>query len=254
MARPSRRFYDALHKQSSQHAVLVMLVFSIVALLSNLGLPYLVIPTTYTEKSSIQASHELKESPELAQKPSVQAVGIPQLWRIYLPTMPQAWMFSHIITSICLLGITSGNDFMTSVSFTSLLGVSWAFTQWAPFAIINAEIAKEAPLAQNSVLGSSTSSRVDTLERTGFDRSLELDQEEAQSVGNRLRKKQNKRAGIIMGIHNIAIALPQIISAVLSSLIYLTAKWLNIGELDAMACVLRVGVLAGGCAAYSAWV
>ncbi|KAH8648269.1 hypothetical protein BGZ60DRAFT_344968, partial [Tricladium varicosporioides] len=228
MARPSRRFYDALHKQSIQHAVLVMLVFSIVALLSNLCLPYLVITTPYLDKYSIgsnsKTSHNTKEKSGFYQTTSVPPVEIPSFAQRYLPTLPQAWMLSHVLISICLFGATFGDSFMFSVSFVSLLGVSWTFTQWAPFAIISAEIAGGAPLVLNSVLGSSSSTPVKSLERAFTNSSIDLNQEETQSLEFGHRGSQNKIAGTIMGIHNIAIAMPQLISSVLSSLIYLMAR------------------------------
>lgn len=105
--------------------------------------------------------------------------------------------------------------FVTShVGATVLIGIaglSWAFMLWAPFAIIGEEISTR----HLSV-------------RADGDRSAETG------------------AGAIVGIHNIATSLPQIIAAVICSGIFWLAQ--AMGSDDGTAWVLR----AGGCAALGA--
>lgn len=55
-----------------------------------------------------------------------------------------------------------------------------------------------------------------------------------------------------MGVHNIAIAMPQMLSAVLNSAIFWGCRQLGVSDTEAMAWVLRVGVLAGIGAAVAA--
>lgn len=53
-------------------------------------------------------------------------------------------------------------------------------------------------------------------------------------------------------LDNVAIATPQMFSAVVTALIFWGCRQLNIGETDAMRWVLRVGILAACCAAWTA--
>lgn len=72
-----------------------------------------------------------------------------------------------------------------------IVGISWALTLWAPFAIISAEISKR-----------------DALRRSRKQSSLDNDDE------------QEDQAGVVLGIHNMAIASPQILATLGSSIIF----------------------------------
>ena len=258
MGPPSTRFYNALHEQAIRHSVLAMLVFSLVALLSNLCLPHLVATPSWKRKGFeyLKSDDSCMTTEKLTLSRHLSSLPIRFLHKDSF-TLPQAWMCSHILTSICLLGATFGNNFMSSVLFISLLGISWTLTQWAPFAIISAEISKDSPSYFNDRISPTQQSYSMGDELTGGMKTgvgLELEQEQTQEFKCELGGRYNETgAGTILGVHNIAIAVPQMISAGISSLIFLGARWIHIGETDALAWVLRFGVLAGACAAYSAW-
>lgn len=95
---------------------------------------------------------------------------------------------------------------------TAIVGISWAFAIWVPFAMIGCEIAARQERNANVMEG---------------------------EIG----PAQQDQAGAIMGLHNTAISLPQIIAALLSSIIFWIAK--SFGSEDGIGWVLR----AGGCAA-----
>ncbi|PVH88787.1 hypothetical protein DL98DRAFT_565662 [Cadophora sp. DSE1049] len=220
-------YFEAVGVQSTQHAIMAMLLYSIVAFMANLLLPHLI--TAPRPKTSWQGKAVLPGA------------------RLSWFTLPRAWMCSHILTSICLFGATLGDCFMSSVVFVSLLGISWALTQWAPFAIITSEIAQSSSTAHSnkielSLYPSSSSSQTDQ------------DEETQHLTGTDTFKSPTIRfrAGTTMGVHNIAIAMPQMLSAVLSSAIYWGCRELGVPDTEAMAWVLRVGVLAGLGAAVAA--
>ncbi|KAA8576934.1 hypothetical protein EYC84_006968 [Monilinia fructicola] len=224
MGPTSTRFYNGLRQQSIRHATLAMLVFSMVALATNLSLPYLVtdadFSTTEPEWQKDEGSAAVKSGIFVALK---QKIG-------NLRKLGRVWMISHIITAIALLGMTIGDGFMTSVSFVSLLGISWTFTQWAPFAMLSAEIAASSiPESKES------------------ENDMEDQCDSADSGGD-----LKPRAGITMAIHNIAIAMPQMLSAVIGALIYWLCRQSNLGDTEAMRWVLRMGIVAGGSAAWFA--
>ncbi|QSZ35096.1 hypothetical protein DSL72_007960 [Monilinia vaccinii-corymbosi] len=220
----SVKFYKGLRQESIRHATLAMLVFSMVALATNLCLPYLVtdadFSTTEPDWQKAERSTDAKSGIFVVLKQKIGSCR--KLGRV--------WMISHIITAIALFGMTIGGGFMTSVCFVSLLGISWTLTQWAPFAMISAEIA--------------ASSIPDSKE-------IENDTEDQYDIsegGNDLKP----RAGITMAIHNIAIAMPQMLSAVTGAVIYSICRQSNLGDTEAMRWVLRMGIVAGGFAAWFA--
>ncbi|KAF7961200.1 hypothetical protein EAE96_000866 [Botrytis aclada] len=226
MGPPSTRFYNGLRQQSIRHATLAMLVFSMVALVTNLCLPYLIVDADSLSDSKLEWQKE--EGPTGAKSGIFVALRGRLINRL---TLPRVWMISHIIMAFALVGVTFGGEgFMTSVLFVSLLGFSWTLTQWAPFAMIAAEIA---------------SSSVPDL------KSLEPDTED-QSASLESVADLRPRAGITMAIHNIAIATPQMLSAIVGALIYWACRQSHTGETDAMRWVLRTGIVAGLCAAWCA--
>jgi solute carrier family 45 protein 1/2/4 len=227
MGPPSTKFYNALKEQSVRHAVLAMLVFAIVALSTNICLPFCI--TKPDNETSLELDVEKTEQLEALQDVSA---NVGQRKRKQYLTLPRAWMISHIITALALLGATIGNNFMTSVFFISLLGISWTLTQWAPFALLNAEIAS-SPLSPT---------RLSCPETEESSRSHSQNSELIDLKG---------RVGVIMAIHNVAIATPQMLSAVVTAFIYWGCRQLGVGETDAMRWVLRVGILAACSAAWT---
>ena len=232
MGPPSNRFYHALHEQSLRHGTLALVLFSCVALLTNIGLPYLI-----------------QETPPRMVRP-VNSAGIAynRTWK-YL-TLPRAWMLAHVLTGICLFALTIREDFVFSVGFVALLGISWGLTQWAPFAIIGAEIAPGSidghPYQYHSIAALETSSS-DPLAAI-----VAIDAEKQQHHSNYLFEAPRSTAATVMSVHNIAMSLPQIASAIISSLIFKILSPLNLGPTETLAWVLRVGVMAAACAAYLA--
>ncbi|THV51158.1 hypothetical protein BGAL_0121g00220 [Botrytis galanthina] len=226
MGPPSTKFYNGLRQQSIRHATLAMLVFSMVALVTNLCLPYLIIDSDSSSNSELEWQKE--------ERSTGAKFGIFVVLRKRLAnrlTLPRVWMISHIIMAFALFGVSFGGDgFMTCVLFVSLLGFSWTLTQWAPFAMIAAEIA---------------SSSIPDL------KSLETDTED-QSASLQSVADLRPRAGITMAIHNIAIATPQMLSAIVGALIYWVCRKSHTGDTDAMRWVLRTGIVASICAAWCA--
>ncbi|KAL8791646.1 MAG: hypothetical protein Q9195_005729 [Heterodermia aff. obscurata] len=194
MGPPSTRFYNALHRHSIQHGLLAMLLFALVALHANILLPYLIPPTRTSTPTSKSTTESARESP--ARSPL---------------TLPRAWTYAHILTALCLLGSTASSSFLAATSCVALLGIPWALTQWAPYAILGAEIASPPPPSPTRV--------------------SHADGEKSQ-------------AGTVMGVHNMAIAVPQIVSALLSSGIFALFRAVGLGDGEAVRWVLRVGVLA----------
>lgn len=115
--------------------------------------------------------------------------------------------------------------FVSSVgAATTLVGVvgfSWALTLWAPFALISAEISKRGTQARR-------------MERS-----------------NGAVSETEYQAGIVLGLHNVAISAPQIFASLVCSAIFKAAQRPRgtAGD-ESTAWVLRFGGVAALIAAY----
>ncbi|KIW09335.1 hypothetical protein, variant [Verruconis gallopava] len=167
---------------------LASLVFSIFALVTNMLIPSLIKDES---KHVSSLSHPLR--------------------RI---TMTRAWSLSHLLFSFTLLSTLLPQTQTTATIIASVIGISWAFTLWVPFALIGREIAARQELNAKVLEG-------------------ELEMEP-------LRQDQ---AGSIMGLHNCAISAPQILAALVCGSIF----WIcpKIGVQDSIGWVLRFGSVGG---------
>lgn len=102
----------------------------------------------------------------------------------------------------------------------AVAGFSWGVTQWVPYAIIGEEVATHQ-INDSSVRG-------------GEDEDWSLIQ-----------------SGRIMGIHNSAISVPQVIAAIVSSMIFIIAQAL--GRENGMAWIIGWSGLPGAIAAWLAF-
>lgn len=106
-------------------------------------------------------------------------------------TIPRLWAASHIFFASLMISTWWINSSSLGILVIGSAGVSWALTVWAPFAIIGSEIA-------------------------------ELEEEEdIEKTDDDVIQRNN--AASIMGLHNAAISAPQILAALVSSLVFWAA-------------------------------
>jgi hypothetical protein len=147
-------------------------------------------------------------------------------------TLPRAWLFANILAamSFLLLGMTSSS--VSATALTGVLGVSWALTQWAPFALIGEELAK---IRQQHQSGHSRSSKKSDVEKLN------------------LNSEEDNQTALILGIHNLAISAPQIVAAVGSSMVFWFLEQCDVVGTDAIGWVLMFGAIPAGTAAFWAF-
>ena len=124
------------------------------------------------------------------------------LARLQIPgfTLRRAWLLAQLIFSACMFSTFFINDPTTATVMVAVVGVSWSLTLWAPFALISAEISRkdeERRIKQRQKLIDGRAS--------GF---YEEDDHE------------ENRAGIILGLHNVAVSAPQVIATLVCSIIF----------------------------------
>ncbi|TGO63551.1 hypothetical protein BCON_0012g00410 [Botryotinia convoluta] len=203
---------------SIRHATFIMILFALVALISNLTLPLFISPSSISSKD---------------QKPTF----ISRLHIKFL-TLPRVWTFSHILTTLLTISTLLTSTFVSTSILVIFLGISWATTTWIPLALISTEISQSQHRFRSTT---STSS-------------IPLSQiaQPASSSHKRNRTREPLQAGTIMGLYNMAIALPQIIAALQGSLVFWVLGEAGIVGTEAMGWVIRLGCLGSMFAAWLA--
>ncbi|KAF2993804.1 hypothetical protein E8E13_000869 [Curvularia kusanoi] len=145
-------------------------------------------------------------------------------------TLRRSWFISHILFAI-LMGLTFViKSTMGATILVGAIGVPWCLTGWAPFSIIASEISKRDAIRRGAIKPTN---------------------EEEQAVAEGADAGDADSAGVVLGIHNVAIAAPQVIATLVSSVIFRALqKPRGVAGDDSVAWVLRFG---GLCAIIAAW-
>jgi len=93
-----------------------------------------------------------------------------------------------------------------ATALIGIVGIPWAITLWAPFAIISAEVSKRDALRRSKKSAQTSREESDD------------DPYDIESTG--IVPVEEDQAGVILGIHNMAIASPQILATLGSSIIF----------------------------------
>lgn len=207
---------DKLYENATREGTFALLIFAITSLATNVFLPFFIAPTYETQPSVTadapgEAPGSLKDYDE-DKKSWLDYLVIPGF------TLRRAWMFSQILFTGSMLCTVFVRTVTAATVLIGLVGITWALTLWAPWAIISAEISRrdEARRAQYAQRNLSPSGRgLSSLD--GYSSDENRGQDDSNSGGD---DADGDQAGVILGIHNMAIAAPQIIATVASSIIF----------------------------------
>jgi len=172
---------DKLYEKATRVGTLALLVYAITSLTTNVLLPFFIAPSYDSQSQQSSASSQRSYTTRTSR--FLEALVIPGL------TLRRAWLISHLIFAGCMFSTLIVRSIAAATALIGIVGISWALTLWAPFAIISAEVSKRDALRR-------------TMERNGH----EIPQED--------------QAGLILGIHNMAVAAPQILATIGSSIIF----------------------------------
>ncbi|KAK4236816.1 major facilitator superfamily domain-containing protein [Achaetomium macrosporum] len=205
---------DKLYEDATREGTFALLVFAIVSLATNVFLPFFIAPTYETQVSA------LADAPGEAPGSVVNYNEENKSWLQYLIipgfTLRRAWMFSQILFTCSMLCTVLVRSVTAATVLIGLVGITWALTLWAPWAIISAEISRRDEMRRAQY-----AQRNNNLSPSG--RAVtSLDGYSSDENGDRELKDEEEadQAGVILGIHNMAIAAPQIIATVTSSIIF----------------------------------
>ncbi|EGE87000.1 hypothetical protein RJZ56_003166 [Blastomyces dermatitidis] len=323
-----------------------LLVYAIISFAASIILPLLVVPTYRpslpSRKTAVAPAarpHPYRTRRESASTMSITAssvAAIPQpppppppqlsepleggtdretpslLSRLQIPgfTLRRAWLMSHILFSLCMFSTFFISTPQAGTVVVSIVGIPWALTLWAPFALISAEVARSdakkrrrkyrlhraspgsseyrgflaeprehraaggssgensregveevdsgvggaSSLARQPTASTSTPGPVNTTDNSNDDKDdagssdRGVEDDEDAIIDDEDDDDENDttdQAGVILGIHNVAVSCPQIFSTLVSSLIF-SALQKPRGEPadDSVGWVLRFGGLA----------
>ncbi|KUI59537.1 General alpha-glucoside permease [Cytospora mali] len=205
---------DELYERATRVGTFALLIFSVTSLLTNIFLPFLIAPT-YDSQPIGEAPGEGPATPFRhygdEKKSWSEHLVIPGF------TLRRAWLLSQLLFMGSMLCTVIVRTVPAATVLVGLVGITWALTLWAPWAIISAEISRKDALIrqkrrvmQQAAAAGSSSERRPGFDGYSSDQNHKLDGSEDEAG----------QAGVILGIHNMAIAAPQIIATVGSSIIF----------------------------------
>lgn len=254
--------------QATRAGSFAFLVYSIVSLSSSFLIPLLV--------SSLDGDEEQ----HIVKLINGIQINFNFLNHLKLPflTLPLSWTISHFIFCACMLSTYFVANVSAAAIVIGLCGISWAITMWAPFSLLGEYISAQEALreSKNTALGSSrtTESRVSlSLARGGLESGIyqpvmttddEDDEEDIEMIGIKESHRTGEvnggngyherppAAGVLLGIHNMYIVLPQFLVTFFSSLVF---KLLENDEdkkspTDTIGVILRVGAIMAAIAGF----
>ncbi|TAQ85886.1 hypothetical protein B7494_g5796 [Chlorociboria aeruginascens] len=173
---------DRLYEKATRVGTFALLIYAITSLSTNVLLPFVIAPTYDSQGQPKSSTVSPKSNTTLTSK-FLNKLIIPWL------TLRRAWLISHLIFAGCMFSTLVVRSIGGATALIGIIGISWAMTLWAPFAIISAEVSKR-----------------DALRRS------------RQSVDG--PQDDEDQAGVILGIHNMSVAAPQILATIGSSIVF----------------------------------
>ncbi len=176
----------------------------------------------------------------------------------YRPTLPRLWAASHFIFALAMFLTLFVNSVLLAALTVGLAGLSWSITIWAPFSLLGEEIARSGAVGQDE---SSDGTYVLIHGAVNLEETAETDDMRSQFIqGDQEVARQNDNAGAILGIHNIAICIPQFIISLIASIVFallepgpLMDEKERANGVNAIAVVLRIGGLFSILAGFLTW-
>lgn len=177
---------EQVYAKATRIGTFALLVWSLMSLTANMVLPLLVAPTYDTPLTSGTSIASQKSYTTRTER-ILSSLVIPWL------SIRRAWSISIVIFGLCMISALFIRTPTIGTIVVGVAGIPWAMTMWAPFAIIAAEIsardaARRSSRASGSILDGSDDS--------------------------------GDQAGVILGIHNMSIASPQVLATLGSSVIF----------------------------------
>ncbi|KAI9722113.1 MAG: hypothetical protein M1828_004927 [Chrysothrix sp. TS-e1954] len=251
----SEQEIDDILEQGTRVGAYALLVWSITTFVASVALPFIVVPTfdvpdrpdsnPMTRSASDASGSPLASRTVASVRFHKQASSklspsrikrtfswcSPTMFQVSSLTLRRAWLLSHVMFAFLMWMTFFVRSTTGAIILIGANGIPWALTNWAPFALIAGEISKRDAI------------------RRGLCPTPPTDEGHTLAAGE--VDETAEQAGVVLGIHNVAISTPQVIATLVSSLIFkvLQEPRGKPGD-DSLAWVLRFG---GLCALGAAW-
>lgn len=205
---------DKLYEEATRVGTFALLIYAITSLATNVFLPFFIAPS-FDNQPVIETLAAGEGPASLKARDSEK-----KTWLEYLVipgfTLRRAWMYSQILFFGAMFCTVFVRTVEVATVLIGLVGITWALTLWAPWAIISAEISHRDALIRARRQRNPSPSRV----TSGNTPSLDGYSDQDRDVDSQADAEETDQAGVILGIHNMAIAAPQIIATVASSILF----------------------------------
>lgn len=269
--------------QATRAGSFAFLVYSLVSLSSSFVIPLFVSPS-----SSKYEQEDSNYTFRLFGKREFKLSFLSYLKLSFL-TLPRAWTVSHFIFCICMLSTIFVSDVTAAAVVIGFCGISWAISMWAPFSLLGEYIseqeARESNLGSNEeqtndfsyhpemamsrtsiggigIIGTEpaiyhpVSTEEEDIEMLGIkqpdqqeDGQTNAETSQAASIPQSQSDNKPPAAGVLLGIHNMYIVLPQFLVTFFSSIVFRILESSE-GSTDTIGIILRVGAVMAGVAGF----
>jgi solute carrier family 45, member 1/2/4 len=244
---------EALWAKATRIGTLALLVYAIVSFSANIFLPLIIQPTykplpcddeytTLRPNSPLVTRHRRSSFGEVSHTEAGLSVFLPTenrdytfqhdrpnlisraLLRLQIPglTLRRMWFLSQLLFAICMFSTFFIHTPLAATIMTAFVGISWSLTLWAPFALISAEVARREETARKK-------------------------RRQQPSADEQVKdEEETDQAGVILGLHNVAVSSPQILATLVSSVIFHFLQTpRNVPGDTSVSWTLRLGGVAG---------
>ena len=234
-------------ERATRMGTLALLIFSFTTFAASIVLPFIAppafeplvqlpaTPLTPTTPASMSGSSCSVAQPKSSPRLPLRAAGLLGFLPVRGLSLQRAWMYSHLMFAGCMALTFLVRNTVSATILVAFIGIPWGLTNWAPYALISAEIS-ERDAVRRRLVRPATRRRAAT--RPGADDAA-ADAEAADQTG------------VVLGIHNVAVSAPQVVATLVSSAIFRALqKPRGVPGDESVAWVLRFG---GLCAVVAAW-
>ena len=214
---------NSLWEKATRAGSFGLFIFALTSFATNTFLPFFITPTH--PRSQPRRNYHVAWYQRVFQH-----IQVPWL------TLRRAWLLSHVLFALCMVSTFFVTSAAGGSALAGVVGISWALTLWAPFALISTDISRQALLNRSKRGGfHNTENRLDTSHYVLPDDEPNIED----------------RAGIVLGLHNVAVSAPQVLSTMISSIIFkATQRNRSVAGDDSVSWVLRFGGIAALIAAF----
>jgi solute carrier family 45, member 1/2/4 len=239
---------DELWEAGTKKGSVALLAFAIVTFVSSVILPFLVAPTYKTPLSaSLESStsshmaqpelmtstptpsvHHLRRTSSASRPPralralkKARAVLASVTSNLYVPglTLRRTWIGSHVLFFLCMWATLFVKSIGMATVLVGAVGVPWAITMWAPFALIADEVSKREALRRKGLRPGHITAGAAAAAGLPDDVAALVAQEDANEPDD-----VADQAGVVLGIHNCSVSAPQVVMTLAGSILF---KWMQ---------------------------